>query len=344
MTFDEVQSMMVKHDADRSGHLDVDEFVNFALEYIEVKMKVRLTAALLCCGGAPHGVQQCANKRLQATPPYRLISSPRVVCSSRVVCMPASPGGDLPLRGASKDDNIRDDASSPECDSARVGNEPSALPQQELSSQLLAPTGKNAPLDTEAGTEANASTDEEQYAKADDETAELPVEWKHLSKEAAQKAILRRAFTLTVLGTTLCLLFSDPMVGVLAEIGNRIEVPPFYVSFVLAPLVSNATELIASYRYALKKTEKAMTISLSIHPGAAVMNNTFVMGIFLLLVLAKSLAWSFAAETICILMIEVLVALMALKRVHTVGDALIILSLYPLSLLVVWSLEKAGLD
>ena len=84
------------------------------------------------------------------------------------------------------------------------------------------------------------------------------------------------------------------MVGVLSEFGNRIRVPPFFVryallcragfcegqgpaftalnrvvrllfflsgltplaSFVLAPLASNASELIASYNYAMKKTRK----------------------------------------------------------------------------------------
>ena len=45
-------------------------------------------------------------------------------------------------------------------------------------------------------------------------------------------------------------------VDVLSELGHRIHVPPFFVAFVLAPLASNASELIASYNYALKKTKK----------------------------------------------------------------------------------------
>jgi Ca2+/H+ antiporter len=198
--------------------------------------------------------------------------------------------------------------------------------------------------DTRFGQNIEDAASEEQTEVADEDEPEIPEEWKKLSPEEARKFIFRRSCTLTILGTGLCLLFSDPMVGVLAEIGNRIGVPAFYVSFVLAPLVSNATELIASYRYAQRKTEKAMTISLSIHPGAAIMNNTFVMGIFLLLVFAKKLAWSFAAETIAILVVEVFIAFMSLKKVHTLGDALIILSFYPISLVIVWSLEYAGLD
>jgi hypothetical protein len=42
-----------------------------------------------------------------------------------------------------------------------------------------------------------------------------------------------------------------------------------YISFILSPLVSNASELIAAYSYASKKTSKTITISLSTLTGAA---------------------------------------------------------------------------
>lgn len=83
-----------------------------------------------------------------------------------------------------------------------------------------------------------------------------------------------------LVGTFVLLLFSDPMVDVLNEVGNRISVKPFYIAFILAPLVSppatrytashslclqasNASELIAAYNYAAKKTKKTMAVSLS---------------------------------------------------------------------------------
>jgi hypothetical protein len=39
--------------------------------------------------------------------------------------------------------------------------------------------------------------------------------------------------------------------------------------------------------------------------GAAVMNNSFVLGIFLLLVYAQKLSWEFMAETAAILIVQV---------------------------------------
>ena len=77
------------------------------------------------------------------------------------------------------------------------------------------------------------------------------------------------------LGTILVVYFSDPMVDVMQEIAVRANLSPFYVSFILAPLASNASEVLASQYYASKKTRKTITVSLSALEGAASMNNTF---------------------------------------------------------------------
>ena len=52
--------------------------------------------------------------------------------------------------------------------------------------------------------------------------------------------------------TAMVLLFSDPMVDVFSAFGDRMNISAFYVSFVLAPLASNASELIAAYNYVKK--------------------------------------------------------------------------------------------
>jgi hypothetical protein len=41
---------------------------------------------------------------------------------------------------------------------------------------------------------------------------------------------------------------------------QRTSIKPFYISFVLAPLASNASELLAAYKFALKKTKKTITV------------------------------------------------------------------------------------
>ena len=71
---------------------------------------------------------------------------------------------------------------------------------------------------------------------------------------------------------------------VCAEVGTRTGISSFYAAFVVAPLASNASGLVASYSYALKKTPKSISISLQALQGAACMNNTFCLSIFMALI------------------------------------------------------------
>ncbi len=110
------------------------------------------------------------------------------------------------------------------------------------------------------------------------EEEEVPEDIKHLSPEEQQKRIKFRAAYMMGLGTLLVLLISDQMVQVMDEMGKRTNIPGFYIAFVLAPLASNASELIAAYNYSQKKTATSITISLTTLEGACIMNNTFVLG------------------------------------------------------------------
>ena len=62
------------------------------------------------------------------------------------------------------------------------------------------------------------------------------------------------------------------------------------------------------------------------------------------LIFFRGLAWQYTAETIAIVAVEVVVAWMVQKEVMTMGRAAIILSLFPLSLVLVGTLEHFGLD
>jgi Ca2+/Na+ antiporter len=193
----------------------------------------------------------------------------------------------------------------------------------------------------------------------DDEEEDIPDDLKGLSPEEMQHQIKIRSFLMMAWGTFVVLFFSDPMVDVLSEVGTRTGIPAFYVAFIAAPLASNASELIASYNYAQKKTATTISIALSTLEGAAIMNNTFVLGkifsvrsklslnfcfigIFMFLIWYQSLAWEYFAETLSILCVELVVALYAMKNKHTLVDACIILALYPISLSLVAGLEYVG--
>lgn len=177
-----------------------------------------------------------------------------------------------------------------------------------------------------------------------DEEEEVPEELKDLSPDEQQAMIKKQAFIMLAIGTALVILFSDPMVDVMQEIAVRANMSPFYVSFVLAPLASNASEVIASQFYAAKKTSKTITVSLTALEGAASMNNTFCLSIFMGLIFFRGLAWQYTAETISIILVEFFMAWIVQRDRLSSLHALIVLSVFPLSLVVVAVLEALGFD
>ncbi len=178
----------------------------------------------------------------------------------------------------------------------------------------------------------------------EEEHEEIPEDFCDLTPEEQQKAIKLRAFKMLALGTVLVVYFSDPMVEVMQEIAVRASISPFYVSFVLAPLASNSSEVLASVFYAKKKTRKTMTVALSTLEGAACMNNTFCLSIFMALIYFRGLAWQYTAETASIVIVQFVMAYFTQETVMTTKKALIVLSIFPLSLLFVAFLEAVGFD
>jgi len=166
----------------------------------------------------------------------------------------------------------------------------------------------------------------------EEEVEEMPKDLANKRPEMQQTVIKVRAVAMLLMGTTLILLFSEPLVAVMEEIAERSKIPSFYVSFVIVPVISNAPEIISTQFYARKKTRKSLTIALSALQGSAVMNNTVCLSIFMGLVHFRGLAWDYSIETMLILGIEAVLAVFTTKRVLTVLDALIIASLFPLSL------------
>lgn len=190
------------------------------------------------------------------------------------------------------------------------------------------------------------SAEKEDGDDEEDEEEDVPEDLADLDPEEQQRRILLRSCYQMAAGTLLVLIFSDPMVDLLSQLGRRLDISAFYISFLLAPMASNASELVAAYNYAQKRTGKSITTSLSTLVGAAIMNNTFCLAIFLGLVYFKGLAWEFSAETICIVFVQLAMAASILtRRVHRLLDGFVVLSFYPISLFIVYFLENVyGLD
>lgn len=182
--------------------------------------------------------------------------------------------------------------------------------------------------------------------KKDDDTEgdedSMPSDLASLSPEQQQKKLTQRAFVKLCVGTFLVVFFSDPMVHNLTIMGNRLHSNPFYISFLLAPIASNMSELVAAQRLASKKTISSIVNSLCSLEGAAIMNNTFCLAIFLFLVVYQKLTWTFSSEVVSIIAVEVVVAIIVFtKQQHRLFDAFMVLLCYPCSLALAKCLHVA---
>lgn len=180
----------------------------------------------------------------------------------------------------------------------------------------------------------------------EEEEEDIPEELVDQDPAVQLRKIIVKACKMMGFGTFLIVLFSDPMVECLSSWGTRTGIPSFYISFVIAPFCSNASELIAAMNYGAKKTKQGISVALSTLVGAACMNNTFCLGIFMAIVYFQGLAWTFTAETVCCVVVQWIIGLFALKSTTmSTVEAMIILSSYPLCLAGVWFMENVlGFD
>merc|ERR1711957_589927 len=136
---------------------------------------------------------------------------------------------------------------------------------------------------------------------------------------------LFKACILLGLGTIVCTLVSDPMVDVISNVGKKVGISGLY--------------------FASRKTKTSISLTLATLHGAAIMNNTLALSIFMGLVYFRKLSWQFGAEVIALLIVVLVVGVNALRPKIFMWQAGIVIMMYPLSLVIVFLLKSvAGLE
>ena len=206
-----------------------------------------------------------------------------------------------------------------------------------------------------------------------------------VSGDLSENELKVKACLLLLFGTLCVTIFSDPMVDVITQVGDRLAVSPFYIAFVVTPLASNASEVYAGLLFAKKKTNESISMTLAtsqnnntsqermqahadgsanlladadfrhlcsvsmlcvlrsallpVH-GAATMNNTLALSIFMAIIYVRGLEWEYTAEVATVMMVVIVVGLQGLLRRNIfLWQALLVIMLYPLSILFVYTLE-----
>ncbi|XP_064385229.1 uncharacterized protein LOC135334107 [Halichondria panicea] len=183
----------------------------------------------------------------------------------------------------------------------------------------------------------------------------------HEEKEDPKWLILIKSLFFLIFGVVMVTVFSDPMVNVLtaltdktnaeyqneegSKFGQYIPIPVFYVSFVVTPICSNASEIISSLIFAAKRKKTTTSMTYAQLYGAATMNNTLGLAVFAGLIYFRDLDWQFSAEVTVILLIEFAVGIIAIaagfgfKHTYVFFLGLIVGGLYFFSILLIFLLE-----
>ena len=74
------------------------------------------------------------------------------------------------------------------------------------------------------------------------------------------------------------------------------------------------------------------------------MNNTFCLSIFMALIFFRGLAWQYTAETVSIVVVQVLIYLITRKDTLSVRDGFKVLAIFPASILLVAIMTSIGFD
>jgi len=207
-------------------------------------------------------------------------------------------------------------------------------------SSSVTPRSVNSTSSELKGTADDEPLDGEEEEGEEEEEEEVPDDLTHLSPKQQRIRIILRSCWMMGLGVLLVVVFSDPMVDVFTSLGHICKIDPFYIAFVLGPIASNASELIAAINYSRKKTIRTATIGCESLIGAACMNNTFCLMIFLIIIFVRKLAWRYSAETLSIITVELAMLGIAIQRTQRLFFGIIIILLYPLSIGFVVFLEK----
>ncbi|KYQ99861.1 hypothetical protein DLAC_03815 [Tieghemostelium lacteum] len=163
-------------------------------------------------------------------------------------------------------------------------------------------------------------------------------------KKVDRRNILIKSILYLVGGTVLIVLFADAFVESISVFSERIHIRSFYISFVVAPLALNCSELVTSYYLSQNKKRKHISLIHSSLYGAVSMNNLISLGTLLLMIYLRGLVWSFSAECLVILISTVFIGLLgSLKQTFNMVHCVVIASLYPLSIVIIILLESSAI-
>jgi len=119
--------------------------------------------------------------------------------------------------------------------------------------------------------------------KRDEESGEI--------EETEEEPNVTRGIGYLLVGGTMILVFSSPFINAVVEIASIWKVNPILLAFFLAPIASEAPEILESVSLSRKGNAQSINIAYSNLVGGTVTKTTLLVGIFCFFGITKGFAW-----------------------------------------------------
>ncbi|KNA06771.1 hypothetical protein SOVF_177950 [Spinacia oleracea] len=156
-----------------------------------------------------------------------------------------------------------------------------------------------------------------------------------------RKATTIKAILLILLGTVITVAFADPLVDSVHSFSEATNIPPFFISFVFLPLITNSKGAVSVISFASSKKRKSVSLAFCELYGEVTMGNVVGLTVLLTLVYARGLTWDFSSEVLIVFLVCTLMgALTCFRTTFPLWTALTAILLCPFSLLLVYVLDN----
>ncbi|KAI3703893.1 hypothetical protein L1987_74089 [Smallanthus sonchifolius] len=151
-----------------------------------------------------------------------------------------------------------------------------------------------------------------------------------------------KAIILLIVGIFMLTALAEPLVESVRKFSESVNIEPFYVSFILVPLATNARTAIAAIRAANQKRHPTTSLTFSEIYHKVFLNNVLGFSVLVSVIYFRGLTWHFSAEVLVVVIVCVIMGLLTtFKSMFPNWTLLIAFPLYPLSMVAVYLVNDA---
>ncbi|CAI9299640.1 unnamed protein product [Lactuca saligna] len=159
----------------------------------------------------------------------------------------------------------------------------------------------------------------------------------HQNEAKAKTEEKYKGMAILIVGIIMLTVLAEPLVESIRRFSESVKIEPFYVSFILVPLATNARTAIAPIRAAMQKKHQITSLTFSEIYHKVFMNNILGFSVLVSVIYCRGLTWHFSAEILVVASVCIIMGLLASFKSKFPNWILIIaFSLYPLSLVMVY--------